>query len=96
MAGRARLAAIDGKGFTHVSELEYEDGEDDKVAALPPDLSCKVSEPVSLKENPILSLRDLTGGLTVRVLANKGCRYRISDTLKFILLPPRFENMVLY
>jgi hypothetical protein len=25
-----------------------------------------------------------------------GERYRISETLKFLLLPPRFENMVLY
>ncbi len=23
-------------------------------------------------------------------------RYKISDTLKFVLMPPRFENMVLY
>ena len=38
------LGGVDGKGFTHVSELEYEDGEDDKVAPLPPDLSLQSSQ----------------------------------------------------
>ena len=62
------LGGVDGKGFTHVSELEYEDGEDDKMAPLPSDLSMQISEPVSVKENPILNLR----GLTVTKTAGTG------------------------
>jgi hypothetical protein len=89
------LGGIDGKGFTHVSELEYEDGEDDKVAPLPPDLSLQSLRASQSQRKSHIDFRgpdwrpDCKG-------TDKHCRYRISNTLKFILLPPRFENMVLY
>lgn len=88
------LGGVDGKGFTHVSELEYEDGENDEVAPLPPHLSLqslRASQPQ--RKSHIGFMGPDCKGTNHQ---DKDCRYRISDTLKLILLPPRFENMVLY
>lgn len=85
------LGGVDGKGFTHVSELEYENGEDYTVTPLPPDLSLQslIANRPQRKSHIGFKGPDCED-------PNHKCRYRISDTLKLILLPPRFENMVLY
>ena len=93
------LGGVDGKGFTHVSELEYEDGEDDKVALLPRDLSLQSLRARQPERKSHIDFKGPDWGPHCKDnmgTNHKGCRYRISDTLKSILLPPRFENMVLY
>ena len=86
------LGGVDGKGFTHVSELEYEDGDDDKVAPLPPALSLQSLRASQPERKSHIGFKGPDG----LGPDGKGTRYKISDTLKLILLPPRFENMVLY
>ena len=86
------LGGVDGKGFTHVSELEYEDGDDDKVAPLPPALSLQSLRASQPQRKSHIGFKGPDG----LGPDGKGTRYKISDTLKLILLPPRFENMVLY
>jgi hypothetical protein len=74
-------------GFTHVSEMEFEDGEDGNTFDLSTLKAVTPSElrKIRPKRLPHLSYRGPDGE-----------RYRISDTLKYLLMPPRFENMVLY
>lgn len=76
-------------GFTHVSENETEDGADSDIfdlarlnAITPEELRRRRPERISH-----LSYRGPDG---------EKKRYRISETLKLLLMPPRFENMVLY
>jgi hypothetical protein len=77
-----------GGGFTHVTESEPgECNENDKLADLPPVLSMdtlKASRPERISH---LSYKGPDG---------TDSRYKISDTLKLILMPPRFETMVMY
>jgi hypothetical protein len=81
-------------GFNHVSERERESGRDKDVFDL-----------ASLDKITLDTLRDIRSKRISHLSYmgpdgmgpdGKGSRYRISDTLKFVLMPPRFENMVLY
>jgi hypothetical protein len=79
----------DGDGFTHVSE-------NDPAECGAPDL-------VDLGDLPRVSLEELRKIRHKRIShlsyigpGGLGSRYRISETLKLVLMPPRFENMVLY
>jgi hypothetical protein len=80
----------DGDGFTHVSENDP--GE------------CGANEDViDLGDLPRISLEELRRIRPERIShlsymgpGGLGSRYRISETLKLVLIPPRFENMVLY
>jgi hypothetical protein len=76
-------------GFTHVSEIETETGEDKEVfdfanlGKITPERLGSIRP----RRTSHLNYMGPDGGKS---------RYRISDTLKLVLMPPRFENMVLY
>jgi hypothetical protein len=76
-------------GFTHVSEKAFEEGADSDTFDLAT-LSAITPEELRIKRPKRISHLNYRGPD-----GEKG-RYRISETLKFLLLPPRFENMVLY
>jgi hypothetical protein len=78
-------------GFTHISENEPgESGVNKEVI----DLSKKMSE-VNLDELRKIRSERISH---LSYTGPDGCdsRYKISNTLKLVLMPPRFENMVLY
>ena len=79
-------------GFTHVTETKYESGEDDKLASLPSKLDLESLKSIRPKRRSHLDFKgpDCMGN------DRKDCRFMISNTLKHVLLPPRFELMVLY
>src|SRR5262249_54688282 len=75
------LGGVDGKGFTHVSEREYEDGEDDKVALLPPDLSLQSLRAHQPERKSHIDFKGPDWGPHCKDnkgTNHKGCRYRIS------------------
>jgi hypothetical protein len=76
-------------GFTHVSESETEDGADKEVFDLGglPAISLEQLRTIRPKRLLHLDYRGPDGSKT---------RYKISETLKVLLMSPRFENMVLY
>jgi len=75
-------------GFTHVSEeTPRESGLDKDVFDL---ASLKAITPENLRAIRSKRISHLS------YKGPDGDRYRISDTLKLVLMPPRFENMVLY
>ncbi len=76
-------------GFTHVSEEETENGTDSEVFDLAKLKVITLPELIKIRPERISHLRYSGPGSN-----NK--RYRISETLKLLLMPPRFENMVLY
>ena len=76
-------------GFTHVSENAFEAGADSDTFDLAT-LSAITPEELRKKRCKRISHLNYKGPD-----GEKG-RYKISETLKFLLLPPRFENMVLY
>jgi hypothetical protein len=77
-------------GFTHVSENESgEIGTDKEVFNLAdlPEVSLDELQKIRSKRISHLSYMGPDGD---------DSRHKISNTLKFVLMPPRFENMVLY
>ena len=77
-------------GFNHVSENEPgESGKDKDVFDL---AELKIVTPDTLRD--IRSKR--MSHLCYMGPDGNDSRYKISNTLKFVLMPPRFENMVLY
>jgi hypothetical protein len=80
------------KGFTHVTERESEIGEDAKLAVLPSTRSLESLRAHRIQRTSHLSFMGPDGLGPDK----KGTRYKISETLKLILLPPRLETMVLY
>jgi hypothetical protein len=77
------LGTFDGlEGFTHVTERETETGEDDKLA----DPSLDLTE-IRLRRISHLSFK-----------GPDGCnsRYKISDALKLLFLPQRYQVMLAY
>jgi len=79
------------EGFTHVSEEETEEGEDSKVFDLTPhEITLEELRKIRPERISHLDYRGPKGP------NGKSTRYKISETLKYLLLPPRFENMVLY
>ena len=78
-----------GKGFTHVSEIETETGDDKEVFDF--------SGLDKITPDALRNIRpDRISHLSYMGPDGECSRYRISDTLKRVLMPPRFENMVLY
>ena len=76
-----------------MTEREYERGEDDKLKPLPSgELTLKSLKAIRPDRRSHLSFKgpDCMGN------DRKDCRFEISNTLKHVLLPPRFELMVLY
>ena len=77
------------KGFTHVSEMETETGEEIGVSNF---ANLEITTPGELR-----SIRpDRISRLSYMGPDGRNSRYRISETLKRVLMPPRFDNMVLY
>ena len=76
-------------GFNHVSENEPGESGNDKDVL---DLAGLEITPATLRD--IRSKR--MSHLSYMGPDGNDSRYKISDTLKFVLMPPRFENMVLY
>lgn len=77
----------DGAGFTHVSESNFENGTNGEVFDLGK-LNAITPEGLRRIRPERISHLDYRGP--------NGDRYKISETLKLVLMPPRFENMVLY
>jgi hypothetical protein len=77
------------KGFTHVSEEEIETGTDSEVFDLARLDVITLQELIKIRPKRI-------SHLDYRGPGHDNKRYKISETLKFLLIPPRFENMVLY
>ena len=77
-------------GFTHVSENEPGECGTDK----------EVSDLAKLPEVNLDELREIRSErishLSYMGPDGNDSRYKISDTLKLVLMPARFENMVLY
>ena len=85
--GRLHLAVrrTSRRGFTHVAEDDCEEGKDIKLPEPPRTLANFESvHPARISR---LSYMGPDGECS---------RYKISDTLKLVLMPPRLENMILY
>ena len=78
-------------GFTHVSEEEVETLADSEV------LDLREANLETITPQKLIDLRPKRiTHLSYRGPDGDNTRYKISDTLKFLLVPPRYENMVLY
>lgn len=77
------------EGFTHVSEEETEKGTDSEVFDLAKLKVITLPELIKIRPERI-------SHLSYRGPGSNNKRYRISETLKLLLMQPRFENMVLY
>lgn len=76
--------------FTHVSEVEVERGKDNEVSSDFGRLERITPDTLRRIRSSRISHLDYEGP------DGEGKRYRISNTLKLVLMPPRFENMILY
>jgi len=72
-----------------VSEEEIETGTDSEVFDLARLDVITLQELIKIRPKRI-------SHLDYRGPGHDNKRYKISETLKFLLIPPRFENMVLY
>jgi hypothetical protein len=83
------------KGFTHVAENEP--GESDTAKEVFDLSRLEKIDPDELRKIRPDRISHLSYmGPDGMCADRQGSRYKISDTLKYVLMPPRFENMVLY